>query len=42
LRLANLFEHERRGSFELENHNGKQDVGFDDVAGVDEARAELT
>jgi cell division protease FtsH len=31
-----------RGSFELENHNGKQDVGFDDVAGVDEARSELT
>ena len=31
-----------RGSFELENHNGKQDVGFEDVAGVDEARAELT
>jgi cell division protease FtsH len=31
-----------RGSFELENHNGKQDVGFGDVAGVDEARAELT
>lgn len=31
-----------RGSFELENHNGKQDVGFADVAGVDEARAELT
>src|SRR6185436_970514 len=31
-----------RGSFELENHNGKQDVGFVDVAGVDEARAELT
>jgi len=30
-----------RGSFELENHNGKQDVGFGDVAGVDEARAEL-
>ena len=30
-----------RGSFELENHNGKQNVGFDDVAGVDEARAEL-
>jgi cell division protease FtsH len=30
-----------RGSFELENHSGKQDVGFDDVAGVDEARAEL-
>ena len=31
-----------RGSFELENHNGKQNVGFADVAGVDEARAELT
>jgi cell division protease FtsH len=31
-----------RGSFELENHNGKQNVGFDDVAGVDEAKAELT
>lgn len=31
-----------RGSFELENHNGKQNVGFEDVAGVDEARAELT
>ena len=31
-----------RGSFELQNHKGKQDVGFDDVAGVDEARAELT
>ena len=31
-----------RGTFELENHNGKQDVGFEDVAGVDEARAELT
>jgi cell division protease FtsH len=31
-----------RGSFELENHSGKQDVGFEDVAGVDEARAELT
>src|SRR5829696_7165293 len=31
-----------RGSFELENHNGKQDVGFGDVAGVDEATAELT
>src|SRR5262245_40435294 len=30
-----------RGSFELENHNGKHDVGFEDVAGVDEARAEL-
>jgi cell division protease FtsH len=31
-----------RGSFELEDHKGKQDVGFDDVAGIDEARAELT
>ena len=31
-----------RGAFELENHNGKQNVGFDDVAGVDEARSELT
>src|SRR5215203_6312639 len=31
-----------RGSFDLENHNGKQNVGFEDVAGVDEARAELT
>src|ERR1041385_3127110 len=31
-----------RGSFELTDHNGKQDVGFEDVAGVDEARAELT
>jgi len=31
-----------RGSFELENYNGRQDVGFADVAGVDEARAELT
>ena len=31
-----------RGSFALENHSGKQDVGFEDVAGVDEARAELT
>jgi cell division protease FtsH len=30
-----------RGSFELENHNGKQNVCFEDVAGVDEARAEL-
>lgn len=30
-----------RGTFELENHNGKQNVGFEDVAGVDEARAEL-
>jgi cell division protease FtsH len=31
-----------RGSFELTDHNGQQTVGFDDVAGVDEARAELT
>jgi len=31
-----------RGSFEIENHSGKQNVGFEDVAGVDEARAELT
>ena len=31
-----------RGSFELENHNGRQNVDFNDVAGVDEARAELT
>jgi cell division protease FtsH len=31
-----------RGSFEISDHNGKQDVGFDDVAGVDEARNELT
>jgi cell division protease FtsH len=31
-----------KGSFELENHSGKQDVNFADVAGVDEARAELT
>jgi len=31
-----------RGSFELENHSGKQNVGFEDVAGVDEARGELT
>ena len=31
-----------RGSFALENHSGKQNVGFEDVAGVDEARAELT
>ncbi|PWT94830.1 MAG: cell division protein FtsH [Blastocatellia bacterium] len=31
-----------RGSFELTDHNGKQDVGFEDVAGVDEARNELT
>lgn len=31
-----------RGSFELADHNGQQTVGFDDVAGVDEAKAELT
>ncbi|HET9478176.1 MAG TPA: ATP-dependent zinc metalloprotease FtsH [Pyrinomonadaceae bacterium] len=31
-----------RGSFELTDHNGQQSVGFDDVAGVDEAKAELT
>jgi cell division protease FtsH len=31
-----------RGSFELTDHNGQQNVGFDDVAGVDEAKAELT
>jgi cell division protease FtsH len=31
-----------RGSFELTDHNGQQTVGFADVAGVDEARAELT
>ena len=31
-----------RGSFELTDHNGQQTVGFGDVAGVDEARAELT
>jgi cell division protease FtsH len=30
-----------RGQFELVDPNGKQDVGFEDVAGVDEARAEL-
>jgi len=30
------------GSFELENQSGKQTVGFEDVAGVDEAKAELT
>ena len=30
-----------RGSFEVNDCNGKQDVGFDDVAGVDEARNEL-
>lgn len=31
-----------RGSFELADQNGQQTVGFDDVAGVDEAKAELT
>jgi cell division protease FtsH len=31
-----------RGSFELEDKNGQQSVGFNDVAGVDEAKAELT
>jgi cell division protease FtsH len=31
-----------RGAFDLEDHSGKQTVGFNDVAGVDEARAELT
>ncbi|HSK62906.1 MAG TPA: ATP-dependent zinc metalloprotease FtsH [Pyrinomonadaceae bacterium] len=31
-----------RGSFELTDQNGQQSVGFDDVAGVDEAKAELT
>jgi cell division protease FtsH len=30
-----------RGSFEVNDQNGKQDVGFADVAGVDEARNEL-
>ena len=30
-----------RGSFEVSDQNGKQDVGFADVAGVDEARNEL-
>jgi cell division protease FtsH len=29
------------GSFEVADQNGKQNVGFNDVAGVDEARAEL-
>jgi cell division protease FtsH len=29
------------GSFDLENHSGKQNVGFNEVAGVDEAKAEL-
>jgi cell division protease FtsH len=31
-----------RGSFEVSDQNGKQNVGFADVAGVDEARGELT
>jgi cell division protease FtsH len=31
-----------RGSFDLENQSGKQSVGFEDVAGVDEAKGELT
>ncbi|HSD46440.1 MAG TPA: AAA family ATPase, partial [Pyrinomonadaceae bacterium] len=31
-----------RGSFELTDHNGQQTVGFNDVAGVDEAKSELT
>jgi len=31
-----------RGSFQLTDHNGQQSVGFNDVAGVDEAKAELT
>ncbi len=31
-----------KGSFELTDHQGQQNVGFDDVAGVDEARAELS
>ena len=30
-----------RGSFDLADHNGKQNVGFGDVAGVDEAKGEL-
>jgi len=30
-----------RGSFDLADHNGKQNVGFADVAGVDEAKGEL-
>ena len=29
-----------RGSFDLENQSGKQTVGFEDVAGVDEAKAD--
>ena len=31
-----------RGSFELTDHNGQQTVGFNDVAGVNEAKNELT
>ena len=31
-----------KGSFELTDRNGQQNVGFDDVAGVDEARTELS
>ena len=31
-----------KGSFDITDHNGQQKVGFDDVAGVDEARAELS
>src|SRR5258706_3942010 len=32
----------RRGSFSLADHSGKRNIAFDDVAGVDEARAELS
>ncbi|MDX6497718.1 MAG: cell division protease FtsH [Blastocatellia bacterium] len=32
----------RRGSFSLADHSGKQNITFADVAGVDEARAELS
>jgi cell division protease FtsH len=31
-----------KGSFEISNKSGKQSVGFNDVAGVDEAKAELS
>ena len=31
-----------KGAFELTDHSGQQNVGFADVAGVDEARAELS
>ncbi len=31
-----------RGSFELTDQSGQQNVGLDDVAGVDEAKAEMT